>query len=221
MLSCKELEQLTIWWQTPMGSLLLQAELSILEKYLEPLFGYRLLIIAPKCFEPLCHASRMGQVWRIDPNEISNTTLPPNLDAILIPHLLSYLPELEICIQDCWQSLEAKGRLILTGYHRFSYLGWYRYWHASLKQQVPLGCNSKRKIKTLLQANLFNIVQQGSFAPLSMMTKKIGRNLFANAYVISAQKKLTSVKINEPLKWKKKRRIGATIAATGCQREQN
>lgn len=225
MLSCKELNQLTTWWQTPIGNLLLQAELDILEKYLEPLFGYRLLIIAPQCFEPLCNASRMGQVWRLDPNEILNTPLPTNLDAILIPHLLSYTPEIEAFIQDCWQNLEVKGQLIVTGYNRFSYLAWYRFCHTSLKQQVPLGSNSKSEIKRLLQANLFNIIQQESFAPLSITTGKmigkVGRNLFANAYVICAQKELTLVKINDAVKWQKKRKVVARVATTGCQREQS
>lgn len=221
MFSCNELKQLTIWWQTLIGNLLLKAELTILEKYIEPLFGYRLLIIAPKCFEPLCTTSRMGQVWRLDPNKISNSRLPTNLDAIVIPHFLSYSPHVEAFIQDCWQNLEANGRLIVTGYNRFSYLGWYRFWHPSLKKQVPSASHSKSKIKYLLQGNLFCIVQQESFAPLSMTTGKLGSNLFSDAYVICAQKELTLIKINKPIKWQKKRKIITRIATTGCQREQN
>ncbi|MSP52680.1 MAG: hypothetical protein EXR81_00310 [Gammaproteobacteria bacterium] len=213
MATNKQLEQLTAWWDTPVGKLLLQAELKQLETYLELLFGYKLLLIAPSCFDSLSHCSRMGQVLRIDPNEVATQSLPPHLDAIIIPHLLSYLPEVSDCIKGCWESLDAKGQLIITGYRRFSYLTWSRFCDSRLKLQIPSANNSQSKIKNLLRANSFNIIKQDNFAPNS--------SLFANGYVIVAQKELVLVKMSEPITWQNKQKMNARMATSGCQREQN
>ena len=235
---CKELEQLTEWWQTPVGNLLLQAELTQLEKYLEQLFGYKLLLLAPSAFETLSTHSRMGQVLRIDPMhcaghcaghcdghcdgaQIMPNALPTNIDAIIIPHLLSYLTDAADCIKHCWQSLDAHGQLIITGYRRCSYLGWSRLCHSRLRQQVPNAKNSKAKIMDLLQENSFLITKQEIFAPMSLNTEKVGLTLLANNYVIAARKELVLSKITEPLEWQKKRKISSRMVPSGCQRERN
>ena len=138
-------------------------------------------------------------------------TLPKNIDAIIIPHVLSYLPEFSDCIKACWQSLEAGSQLIITGYRRFSYLAWARVCDPQLKLQVPSANNSQSKIKRLLRASSFNIIKQGAFAP--------DNSLFANGYVIVAQKELVLVKISEPNKWQEKPKVVARMVASGCRRE--
>ncbi len=57
---------------------------------------------------------------------------------------------------------------------------------------------------------MFNIIKQDNFAPNS--------SIFANDYVIVAQKELVLVKISEPIKWQKKLKVLVTMVTSGCER---
>lgn len=196
----KKLSQLHQWWQTPGGKYLIEVERRYLGHIIQQLFGYQFVIIADDNYASLSNVSRMSQVLRLDPMSNVAQALPDNIDAILIPHYMTYFPELVPLLQSIQSNLDTNGKLIYTAYNFFSYLGLQKLLHSKAVQGLPKKIHSIAKINSELVDNHYVINTVSCLAPfwIAKKTKPVqsylAESYWGNIKCIIASKKLATVK---------------------------
>lgn len=203
----KKLQQLQAWWQTPLGEKLLAIEQRFLAEQLECAFGYQLVLIADESFAALSNYSRMSQVLRINPLTETVKSLPENIDAIIIPHSLNYLPNPEAWFEAIHNKLDSNGKLIFTTFSYLSYLGLQKARYAKCVRQLPTNIHSFSALRNSLLKSDFSLTDDCCFAAgrtLGLDNDKLLMNsLWGNLSCIIATKKLLTVK-NFETEWEKK-----------------
>lgn len=196
----KKLQQLQAWWQTPLGQTLLDIEKRYLAEHLATTFGYQLVLIADESFASLSNHSRMSQVLRIDPLTESVDNLPENMDAIIIPHSLSYVPNPQLWLQAIHNKLDSNGIIVLTAFQYLSYLGLQKAMLAKNVRALPAEVNNFSYLRSALLSNEFSLIDSDRFAAGSLSctdkndNKVMKQSYFGNLICITARKKLATVK---------------------------
>jgi hypothetical protein len=204
----QKLQLLANWWQTPAGQSLLQIEKNYLGEILQSLFGFQLVLIADESYASLSSLSRTSHVLRIDPLKDALQQLPSDVDAIVLPHTLSYMPELADWIMTLHHQLEDHGKLIITGYRYASLLGVQKFLLQSAVQAIPSKINSLSKIRQQLIKNDFVLERKENIAAvwtrkrLTLTNQALRTSVLGNISCIVASKKLATIKSFEP-KWTK------------------
>jgi len=203
----KRLQKLTAWWETPVGETLLQLEKRFLNTYLQVLFGYQMVLLADEAFADLTFSSRLQNSIRLDPFLTSARQLPKNTDVIIVPHALAYMVEAEAWLRAFWETLEANGKLILTGFNFVSCLGLQRLLARRVVRDLPMAINSQRRLQMSLFAADFTLAKHYKFAAHCITTKTdasllgVKPSYFGLFYCLVASKQLVTVK-NFQTEWK-------------------
>ena len=205
----EKLQQLAAWWQTPAGQKLLDIEKHNLAEHLAAAFGYQLVLIADESFASLSNHSRMSQVQRIDPLTENVHSLPDRIDAIIIPHGLSYLPNPHEWLQAINNKLANNGKIIFTAFRYLSYLGLQKIMLTKSTRTLPNENNSVAQLRNALLNNDFSVVDVHRFAAGVVGRKSVNldrdaqASWYGNLVCVTARKKLLTVKHFET-EWKSK-----------------
>lgn len=199
----QQLQQLEAWWQTPAGRSLLDIEIAYLSKRLQTLFGYRLLLVATEAFAELSNVTRISQVTRVDPlsDDLAQLAGTSNdLDVVIVPHLFAYLPKFSEYLLSINHQLQDHGKLIITGFHYRSWLGWQKFWRQKSVRGVPKTKHAMGVIKKVLLENNFIITRAEHFAggklskKMSTHESQLQAQGLGNLTCFICQKQLASVK---------------------------
>ncbi len=203
------LQTLAQWWKTPIGTELLKLEQLVIEDSLQYLFGGKIVLLAPENFTGLIAETRMYSSIRADPFSISRQSLPQNIDAFIVPQLLAHCDDAQEWLRTFWQSLEANGMLIITGFNFISFLGLRRLLGKHNLCQLPAIVNSQYHLQTLLATTDFTILSRQRFALSNSkpLNKKFYSSYFGSLYRLVASKELITVKSFTP-DWQLKAKVG-------------
>jgi hypothetical protein len=180
-----KLKALVDWWETAQGARLLQKETTHVTKYLNQSVAGSILLFAPPSYLAWDKNISKLQILRVDVlGKNSGLATLPTLNLIVLPHLLSYTNDMETWIAESWKRLTPGGKLIITGYSKWSL------WLACLFfiRGAPKQENGFIKIRYTLHKNGFQCVKVKRF--FSGM----------GGYVIVAQKMELTIKLPEQ-KW--------------------
>ena len=195
-----KLQVLKTWWKTPLGSALLRLEKQFLTTYLQDKFGAQMVLLADESFADLTIASRTHNSIRIDPFTNAHPQLPQNIDVLLVPHMLAYCWGASQWLSAFWQSLEANGQLVLTGFNFMSCLGIQRLLQRTPASDLPSMVNSGYHLRRLLSTTDFNVELEHKFAAhcepskLTIDPEMTKAAFFGSLYCIIADKQLVTVK---------------------------
>ena len=160
----QKLRKLMDWWDTPSGEVALRWEKQFLSTYLQDLVGYHMVLLGTEAFADITAVARMQNSIRIDPFSSLQPSLPKNLDAIIVPHMLGYCDDAAIWMESFWQALAADGQLILTGFNFFSCLGLQRLFFNRSARAIPMIVNSQHHLQMLLSKREFTVIDKYRFA---------------------------------------------------------
>ncbi|MCB1664555.1 MAG: class I SAM-dependent methyltransferase [Pseudomonadales bacterium] len=121
------------WWETPLGSALLDRETALLEPILARLFGYHFLQLGVSQ-RSMLEASPIGHKMLFAPSVESGTVLPvasnealplqsESVDAVLIHHALDFTPDSHRLLRESARVLMPGGKLLIIGFNPLSVWG--------------------------------------------------------------------------------------------------
>ena len=222
------LKQMDIWYRTPLGTYLLEAEQTALSSYLKDRGGQRVLQLGGPSEASLCPNNPYLHHIRIGPERHSVFKgpsvrasfdalpfLPQSLDVILFPHLLELISNPQQCIHQAESLLKAGGRLIILGFNPFSLWGLYKLLSSSKSLPWDAAFITPAHIKQLLKQEGLSIQSSISlfFRPPFesavtldrwIITDSLGPLLWPDngaVYLIEAQKQVAPlISISEPLR---------------------
>ena len=116
-----KLKALVKWWETARGIRLLKKEAVVLKKTLEQFPAQSILLLAPSAYLTWDKSLSKLQLLRLDVlGKNLSLGLSPTTNLIILPHLLSYTHDIETWIVESWKRLTPGGKLIITGYSKWS-----------------------------------------------------------------------------------------------------
>lgn len=140
------LERLAAWYATPLGEVLEAAELTTVRESLATLFGYHLVLVAPPWQASPLEASRilhrlvMPSSWQAEAGLVGLPQRLPmatdSLDAIILPHVLEYVPQPHEVLREVDRCLVPEGHVLILGFNPFGLWGLWRLLHGR-RQHMP------------------------------------------------------------------------------------
>lgn len=136
------------WFTQSPGKYLLEAESALLGNLLPRLFGYHLLQMGgtsdglwlKDCriphrvhLSPTCPCDFHGSCIIGDFNHLP--LIPDSVDVVLLPHLLEFVDQPKVVLQEVYNALTPEGYLVILGFHPWSLWGLARLFKH--QQQVP------------------------------------------------------------------------------------
>lgn len=128
--------QLRVWYSTPLGSALEQAELAAVRDALGTLFGFHLLLVVPPWQGSPLDASRishrmiMAPDWSLPTSFIGNPERIPisadTLDLMILPHTLEVVSNPHEVLREVDRCLVPEGQVLILGFHPFGLWGLWR-----------------------------------------------------------------------------------------------
>jgi SAM-dependent methyltransferase len=168
------LRQMDLWYQTALGSYVLEIERSELDKYLPHYYGDHLLQVGGPSETFLFERSAITHRVRLSPERAPVFYGPSvcaqfhampfsseTMDVVLLPHVLELVSRPADLLAECYRVLSPEGRLVILGFNPSSLWGLKRYFGA--KKTLPWRVSFKLKtyIRHLLQAQNF-VIEQSS-----------------------------------------------------------
>ena len=155
-----QLTALVAWWQTARGARLLQKETKLVTKYLNKFSAGSILLLAPPSYLAWDQSVSKLHLLRGDVlgKNLGLSTLPIS-NLIILPHLLSYTDDVETWLTESWKHLNPGGKLIITGYSKWSLFLARLFFIRGAPKQI----NGFIKIRYYLHRNGFQCVQVKRF----------------------------------------------------------
>lgn len=159
------------WFQSPPGSLLLTLEKEQLQRMLSEQFGDVLVQLGGPINglftipSPIVHRITIGQgtcpirgIPFVTANYNELPLRPDSVDIIVCMHVLEFLDDPSLLIDQMYEALVPQGQLVIIGFNPMSLWGLAQYFNKS--QEFPWGGNfhSQTHIKTLLQKTGYSIL---------------------------------------------------------------
>jgi len=222
------LRQMDLWYRTPLGAYLLEAEYVALTPYLQDCFGKHLLQIGGPGEVSLFRPNVTFHAARLSPEQIpvfngpsvcgsfeALPFLPGSIDIMLLPHVLEFVVDPAWVLAQSYQVLAPEGRILVLGFNPWSLWGLYRcFQQKSLPWRGHF--HSVFAVKQWLKRQGFVLEKVESLffrPPLTcsehlqhwLMLEALGRLLWADnggVYLIVARKRVAPlVPIREPLRY--------------------
>lgn len=164
------LRQMDFWYQTALGSYVLEIERAELDKYLPYCYGDHLLQVGGPSETFLFEQSAIAHRVRLSPEPSpvfygpsvrgqfhAMPFLSETMDVVLLPHVLELVHRPAHLLAECYRVLSPEGCLIILGFNPSSLWGLRRYLGA--KKTLPWRAHFKLKtyVRHLLQAQNFAI----------------------------------------------------------------
>jgi SAM-dependent methyltransferase len=164
------LQQLDVWYQSPLGSYVLEMERAELDKYLPHYYGDHFLQLGGPSETFLFERSPIAHRVRLSPESFPVFSGPSvcgqfhampfmseTIDVLLLPHVLELIDRPADFLAECYRVLSPEGRLIILGFNPSSLWGIRRY--LGTKKTFPWCIHFKLKayIKHLLQVQNLSI----------------------------------------------------------------
>jgi len=134
------LRQMDLWYQTPLGSCLLEAERAALAPYFENCFRQNVLQLGGPGEILLSEPHPDFYLTRLSPESVSIFKapsvrgsfdalpfFPDSMQLILLPHVLEFSSHPEKILAQCDITLSPEGRMIILSFNPWSLWGIYKY----------------------------------------------------------------------------------------------
>jgi SAM-dependent methyltransferase len=196
------LEEVSPWFESPLGSQVLDTELAIIEQLLPGFFGYHLLqlsvqsrllyesspishkfSLAPSVESNLaaCKVSSENTNQRVSPQVLAETELLPfekdSLDVVLLHHLLDFHASPQNLLREVSRVARPNGQVVIVGFNPLSLWGAYKPIGALRKKQ-PWQGNFIRPGRLMDWLNLLNFkidrAQYSIYSPPYQRKEKAG-----------------------------------------------
>jgi SAM-dependent methyltransferase len=234
------------WYAEGAGSLLIEAEKSLLEQVLPMVYGFHLIQVADPCLSKLVSSSIISHRVLIHKSDSDSwpcsllrgkvDVLPVktnSVDAVVLSHSLEQATYPHQVLRETHRILLPEGHLIITGLNPYSLWGiWYRLsrrWKHIPRQGRLISLNRMRDWLELLdfkvvRANYFffrpPIARSGMMHRLQFM-EKLGAScwpFFGGAYQIVAVKRVVGMTPIRP-KWKSKQIWSGEVVAPSARQK--
>jgi len=227
-------DQLEVWYRSPLGSQLATVESTVVGHMLERLFGYHLLQVgATPSFRDLAAESCIRH-WILTTPSLA-TGLPGTLvaalpdalpiasdsvDAVILPHTLEFSVDAHRVLRETERVLIPEGRVIVLGFNPVSLWGLRRLLPGS-RQHVPWCGNflAPSRVCDWLQLLGFDVEQQkrlmfrppwpGALSPRFSAVDSFGQryfSIFGGGYAIRAVKRVSTLTPLMP-RWVQRRAV--------------
>ncbi len=142
------LKLLSLWFDSPLGKVLLEEEQLLIDEQLRNLFGYHLLQLSVADQADLLQSSRISHRFALYPHPATNPVisaladfnhlpLPANsIDVVLLHHVLDYSQSPHHVLREAAGVLMSRGYLIVVGFNPWSLFGLAR-WCARFFSKSP------------------------------------------------------------------------------------
>nr|VFK24026.1 MAG: Ubiquinone/menaquinone biosynthesis C-methylase UbiE [Candidatus Kentron sp. MB] len=151
-------QRLQDWLSYPPGSMLLEAEITLLGDSLTSLFGYHLLQVGQLGNADLLTRSRISHRVVVDVDKGRNVsdypclwaepdTLPiasDSIDAIIFPHVLEFFPRVQETIKEAKRVLVAEGHLVVLAFNPWSLTGIWHLLFGGERKETWIPCQGGR-----------------------------------------------------------------------------
>lgn len=226
MHSNNDLTYLADWYHSPLGEALKKAEKKELDAVLPQFYGFHLLQLGITEQGHWLEKSIIPHRINLNPHKPDNSRLSfcygnfdalpfanDSIDAVVLPHLLEFMPNPKKIIQDVWRILIAEGHIVILCFNRCSMMGIRRLFHFNsnppwsgvfFKRSIinkwlrELGCEFVQT-KTFFFLPPFKAIAKLDF--LEAFGKKIWPGC-GGVFMIVAKKKLTTLTPVKP-RWSK------------------
>lgn len=200
----QKMKQLQQWWQTPAGNILLDIEMAFLRAQLQEMFGFQAVIIGGEEYGALTNVIRTSRCVRIDPMQQDLSHLPPKIDVIILPHMLSFIDELSPLLEALQAKLETHGKVLVTGYRNQSVLGLQRLLRCKVVKGMPYARHNLSDLQQHFLGSDFQVTWQTYFAAvwvrarLTLLNHQLNAAMLGNVFALTLTKKLATVKTFKP-----------------------
>jgi SAM-dependent methyltransferase len=235
----------TLWFDTPLGSKVLNTEKQLISPYLSMMFGYHILQMGCSPQHSLIADSPVGHKIIFAPNSTTdgnlavadNEELPlaaDSIDVVLIHHALDFTPDSHRLLREATRVLRPGGQLLIVGFNPISIWGISKLMRA--RSQPPWNGRfiSSKRVSDWLKLLELHVEQVdfclhflpskwGKVLQSAAKTEEIGskfRNPFGGAYLIQATKQVLPITPIVP-RWRPIRTPGRALPATENIRAKN
>lgn len=243
------LDQLEVWYRSPLGDQLAAVEAEVVERMLDRLFGYHLLQIGiVPGFRALADQSRIGHWITMAPSTAVGmpaafaAALPDELpiasdsvDAVLLPHTLEFSVDPHGVLREVERVLIPEGRVIILGFNPVSLWGLRRLLPGS-RSRVPWcgGFLAPFRVCDWLRLLGFDVEQQEnlmfrppwrrSLSPRFSAAERFGSRylpVFGGGYAIRAVKRVSTLTPLRP-RWAGRRAMlhGGAVEPSASSRHE-
>ena len=229
---------LDVWFDGPLGRLLLDAESREVAAALENVFGNQFLQIGhwgPRAtFLPYARTPRRALIAEPQaPGDLVShasqlSILGQSVDAVLLPHTLEFEPEPQAVIREVDRILVGEGHVLILG---FEPLGTWVARHSLSRRGFPPGfvaTLSRRRLRDWLTLLGFDVLETRRFLhalPLASLEstaftrglERLGRGLdgrFGSAYLLKAKKRVYTMTPIRPRRRGLSKLVGAAAEPT-------